>query len=93
MQGSHTVELKDSGVSTEGLDREEGPCRSRSGSPASFQISSFEREKSPFLAVKSQLKPVRKTKAGNTDWRQVTLKPRSSPLALRHLNKSKVSKS
>ena len=59
-------------------------------------MRSFQREKSPFLAVKSLLKPVRKTVGRNTgDWRQVkdNLKPRTSPLSLQHLNKLKVHRS
>ena len=51
----------------------------------------FEKEKSPFLAVKSLLKPVRQT-VQTGDWRDVkdNLRQRSSPLALQHLNKPKV---
>ena len=62
--------------------------RSRSGSPAScYDITKFEKEKSPFLAVKSLLKPIKKsrllekTNSGSgtspsdqntiTDWRKV----------------------
>ena len=37
--------------------------RSRSGSPAScYDITKFEKEKSPFLAVKSLLKPIKKSR-------------------------------
>ena len=62
--------------------------RSRSGSPAScYDITKFEKEKSPFLAVKSLLKPIKKSRllekanSGSstspsdqntiTDWRKV----------------------
>ena len=71
-----------------------GLGRARSGSPASFDMRDFEKEKSPFLAVKSLLKPVRKTPAGKAaDWRTAkdNLRPRSSPLSLQHLNWNKVS--
>lgn len=70
--------------------------RSRSGSPCCYDLEKFEKEKSPFLAVKSLLKPIKKPKlltGGNTggeekqnvtDFRKVgeSLRPRTSPLSL-----------
>ena len=42
--------------------------RSRSGSPAAscYDLERFEKEKSPFLAVKSLLKPIKKSKMKKT---------------------------
>ena len=94
------IERKDAAAreSSPGVVRAKGGAgpRSRSGSPAGFDIRNFEKEKSPFLAVKSLLKPVRKQPVPQTsDWRTVkdNLRPRSSPLALQHLNRNKVSTS
>ena len=56
------IERKDEAAreSSPGLGRTKAGsgARSRSGSPASFDMRDFEKEKSPFLAVKSLLKPV-----------------------------------
>ena len=64
--------------------------RSRSGSPANFDIRPFEKEKSPFLQVKQLLRPVKKTTAlGDPDWKSagIQLKPRAAPLALQPISK------
>ena len=70
-------------------------CRSRSGSPATcYDMTKFEKEKSPFLAVKSLLKPLKRSRvpeqSGDSgessspsqapDWRKLPgmLKPRGS---------------
>ena len=53
-----------------------GSPRSRSGSPAAcYDVAQFEKEKSPFLAVKSLLKPIKKSRLSEApdpvpDWRQ-----------------------
>ena len=54
-----------------------GSPRSRSGSPAAcYDVAQFEKEKSPFLAVKSLLKPIKKSRLSEApdpvpDWRQL----------------------
>ena len=66
--------------------------RSRSGSPANFDIKPFEKEKSPFLQVKQLLKPVKKTAVSTEpEWKKVgkQLKPRIAPLALQPSSKVK----
>ena len=66
--------------------------RSRSGSPANFDIRPFEKEKSPFLQVKQLLKPVKKTAASTEpEWKKIgkQLKQRNVPLALQPLSKIK----
>ena len=79
--------------------------RSRSGSPATcYDMTKFEKEKSPFLAVKSLLKPFKKCRAAQQprspietssvqaeDWRKLPgmLKPRGS-LQSRFKQNSKV---
>ena len=66
--------------------------RSRSGSPANFDIKPFEKEKSPFLQVKQLLKPVKKAAVSTEpEWKKVgkQLKPRIAPLALQPSSKVK----
>ena len=66
--------------------------RSRSGSPANFDIRPFEKEKSPFLQVKQLLRPVRKVLAkSEPEWKRIgqQLKPRTAPLALQPSSKIK----
>ena len=50
-----------------------GSPRSRSGSPAAcYDVAQFEKERSPFLAVKSLLKPIKRSRLSEApDWRQL----------------------
>ena len=70
-----------------------GSPRSRSGSPAAcYDVAQFEKEKSPFLAVKSLLKPVKRSRLSEapdpvTDWRQLAgeqIRARQGRAGLQH---------
>ena len=68
------------GVLNKNKGPRESPARSRSSSPAP---RTFEKEKSPFLQVKTRLKPVTKPSTNEPEWKRVglLLKPRKTPLA------------